>query len=112
MNLTLLSRISFLLAISGLILIYLFSPSQDIVKKSIAEVKKNCYGQVEIEGTIDRLSYSSEGSLIGELKQNKSKILIFLRDSLVEEGDNVSVLGKASKFSNQCWIFPDRVESR
>ena len=52
------------------------------------------------------------GNLIAELYQNRSKIMVFLKDESVQEGDNLSVFGKANRFSNQCWIFPERVELR
>jgi len=105
-------NLSIFLAISSLFLIYFFSPSQSQVKKSIPEIRRDCSGQVAIEGTAGNISYSSNGNVIVELLQNKSKILLLLKDSFIDEGQNLSVFGKASKFSNQCWIFPERVESR
>jgi hypothetical protein len=112
MDLATLRKISFILAIFGLLLIYGFSPSQSQVKKSISEIRRDCSGPVAIEGTVGNISYSSNGNVIVELLQNRSKILLLLKDSFVEEGSNLSVFGKASKFSNQCWIFPERVELR
>jgi len=112
MDLRPLQKLSFTLAVFGLILIYLFSPTQQSVKKTIAEIQKDCSGLVSIEGTIGRISYSSNGNLIAELYQNRSKIMVFLKDESVQEGDNLSVFGKANRFSNQCWIFPERVELR
>jgi len=112
MNLAILRKISFLLAIFGLLLIYGFSPNQEQTKKSISEIRRDCSGLVTVQGTIGNISYSSTGNLIAQLSQNKSKISLFLKDSSIEEGSNVSVFGRASKFSNQCWIFPERVEPR
>jgi len=111
MNLTTLKRISLFLAIFGLFLVYFFSPTQQ-AKTTIQEVRRDCSGPVAIEGTIVKVSFSSDGNTIAELRQNASKIMVFLRDGFVEEGSNLSIFGKASKFSNQCWIFPDRVEFR
>jgi hypothetical protein len=107
-----LQKLSFILAAFGLILIYFFSPTQQSIKKSISEIRRDCSGLVNVDGTLGKISYSSNGNLIAELYQNKSKIMIFLRDDTVKEGDNLSVFGKANRFSNQCWIFPDRVELR
>jgi hypothetical protein len=112
MDLIFLKRLSLLLALFGLVLIYFFSPDQQNTATSIKEVRKSCSGPVSLEGTISKIFYSSAGKLVGELKQNTSSITVFLGDSFVEEGSNISVQGKASKFSNQCWIFPERVESR
>jgi hypothetical protein len=112
MRLVFLKRLSLLLALLGLILIYLFSPGQQNTATSINQVRKSCSGPVAIEGVIESVSYSSNGNMIAELSQNGSKILVFLEKGLFDEGQNLSVFGKASKFSNQCWIFPDRVEYR
>jgi len=112
MDIRLLMNLSIFLAISSLFLIYFFSPNQSQIKNSIPEIRRDCSGPVALEGTAGKISYSSNGNLIVELLQNKSKILVFLRDKFIEEGSNISVFGKASKFSNQCWIFPERVELR
>jgi hypothetical protein len=100
-----------ILACSGLVLIYIFSPAPADAKSSIAEVRRSCSGAVDLAGTITGLS-SSDSGLIAELSENKSKILVFIRDFWVQEGDNISVSGKANKFSNQCWVFADKVEFR
>jgi len=112
MELCILRNVSFILAVFGLLLIYLFSPSQSQAKSSIPEIRRDCSGSVAVQGTIGNISYSSNGNLIAQLSQNKSKILLFLKDDSIEEGSNIYVFGKASKFSNQCWIFPERVEPR
>ena len=112
MDIRLLMNLSISLAISSLFLIYFFSPNQSQVKNSIIEIRRDCSGPVAVQGTIGNISYSSNGNLIAQLSQNKSKISLFLKDSSIEEGSNVSVFGRASKFSNQCWIFPERVEPR
>jgi hypothetical protein len=111
MNLRLLSTASFLLALTGLFLIVFFYPNQVSVKKSLSTVQKYCYGTVQVEGTVNKISLSQTGNLIAELSQNKSSVMVVLQ-KVIEEGSNVSIFGKASKFSNQCWIFPERVELR
>ena len=112
MDLVFLRRFSLIAVVAGLILIYLCSPAQLAAKSSISALQKNCFGSVEVEGTVTKLIYSSNAGLTAELTQNKSKIMVFLRDWLVDKGDNISISGKASKFSNQCWLFPDKVELR
>ncbi len=107
-----LTKVSLTMAASGIVLIYLFFPGQQQEARSVQELRKDCFGPVDLEGTIQKVFHSSNGKLIGELKQNKSTVMVFLGDSLLEKGTNVSVTGKASKFSNQCWIFSERVEVR
>ena len=104
MNLGKLRTLSFVLAASGLFLIYLFSPNQQS-SSSLA----SCSGQVALEANVSQVSIASNG-MIATIYQNRSKILVFLKDAVAEKGDRISVIGKASKFSNQCWIFPERVE--
>jgi hypothetical protein len=112
MELYILRNVSLILAVLGLILIYGFSPNQEQAKSTISDIRRDCSGSVAVQGTIGNISYSSNGNIIAQLSQNKSKISLFLKDSSIEEGSNVSVFGRASKFSNQCWIFPERVEPR
>lgn len=106
-----LSAVSLALALVGLILIYLFYPNQAPIKRSISEVNRYCYGTVQVEGVVTKISQSSSGSLVAELTQNKSSIMVILKE-FIQEGDQIFLSGKASKFSNQCWIFSDRVELR
>jgi hypothetical protein len=108
MNLKLLRTVSFFLAISGLFLIYLFSPNQEQNRSSLTG---GCSGQMAIEANVSKVSATSDG-LIVTIYQNKSRILVFLKDAFAQEGDRIFVTGKASRFSNQCWIFPERVEVR
>ena len=106
MNLKSLRIISFFLAVLGLSLICLLSPSQEQNRSSLS-----CSGQIAVEANISNISVVSDG-LIATIYKNKSKMLVFLKDTLAQEGDRISITGKASKFSNQCWIFPERVEVR
>ena len=111
MNFAIIRNLSFILAVFGLILIYSFSPSSDYVKKTVYSLQKNCFGPVSLEGELGSVSYSENG-FTAQLTQNKSKVMVFFRDFMPEKGDNVSISGKANKFSNQCWVFADRVERR
>ncbi len=105
MDLKSLRMISFFLALSGLFLIYLFSPTQE------QSLSGGCSGQITIEANVSKISTASDG-LIATVYHNKSKMLVFLKDAFAQEGDRIFVTGKASRFSNQCWIFPERVEAR
>ncbi len=105
MDLNLLRMISFFLAVSGLFLIYLSSPTPE------QSPSAGCSGQITIEANVSKTSVASDG-LIATIYQNRSKMLVFLKDAFAQEGDRIFVTGKASKFSNQCWIFPERVEVR
>ena len=108
MHFALLTKVSLAMAASGIVLIYLFSPSQEQNPLGLAG---GCSGQIAIEANISKVSAASDG-LIATIYQNKSKIFVFLKDAFAQEGDRIFVTGKASKFSNQCWIFPERVEVR
>jgi len=108
MHFALLTKVSLAMAASGIVLIYLFSPSQEQNPLGLAG---GCSGQIAIEANVSSVSVASDG-LIATIYRNKSKMFVFLKDALVQEGDKIFITGKASRFSNQCWIFPERVEQR
>jgi len=97
------------LAVSGILLVWFFSPEQKYAPRSISEIRENCEGYAQTTGKIIRAFYSKKANYIGLLAENNDTVLVKLDGSFFE-GDRIKVFGSASEYSGECWLFPEKVE--
>jgi len=105
-----LGRVSFVFAILGLVFIYVFSPDNIYVYRTVPELSEACEGSVKVTSTLIRTFYSSKGSLLGMFKENDEVIFLHLKNHSVIKGETVLVRGKAELYRQQCWLFTDKLE--
>jgi hypothetical protein len=101
---------SLVFSVFGLVLMYSLPPESAYQDASIRELVERCEGYASVSGVLTKAFYSKSNNYIGELSQNRSQIMVMLRDAAVVSGDNIRVRGQLSKFSGTCWLFADRVD--
>lgn len=100
--------LSLTIAITGIIILGTI-PSTSYESKTLKQVKENCQGKISVEGRIIKTFHSEKGNYIGLIAQNNSEILTMLQDNLIT-GDRVKIKGKASRYREQCFIFPEETK--
>lgn len=83
----------------GLAIVWAFSGAE------YAALDGECAGLVRHECALDRVFYSKKGNRVGVC----GDAMLLLNDFYAPPGGRVSVEGKASKYGDSCWIFPDKV---
>ena len=101
---------SLIFSLFGLVLIYSFSPDTAYRDAGIRELAETCEGYASVSGVLTKTFYSKNNNYLGELSQNRSQIMVMLRDAAVVSGDRIRVRGQLSKFSGTCWLFAERVD--
>ncbi|MBI1974159.1 hypothetical protein HYS54_05070 [Candidatus Micrarchaeota archaeon] len=95
--------------LAGLLLSYVFSPTNSYEPKTLIQLNASCSGLVRVDATVTKTFFSQKSSLIGLLADDGGSMLSVMNDFPVMEGDRVTVFGRASRQGKQCWLFPKRV---
>ncbi len=104
-----LTKISLLISLTGLSVLY-FYPSSQYKYRTIEEVKEKCEGKVKVQGRIIKTFKSEQNNLIGLMSGNKDEEVLLLLEEHHRPSEELTVKGKASKYREQCFLFPDKIE--
>jgi len=101
--------LSLAIALTGLTILH-FLPQTPHKQRTIAETNEECEGKIKTEGMIINTFYSEKGNYIGVISQNNSQALLMLPEKEIFQGDKIELKGRASKYREQCFIFPDKTK--
>ncbi len=77
---------------------------------SIEHLNVNCKGEVEIKGEVANTFHSNKGNYIGIVSEKGFEVPVILNERKIIPGDQVKILGRASKYREDCFLFPDQVK--
>ncbi|MFH0987193.1 MAG: OB-fold nucleic acid binding domain-containing protein [Candidatus Micrarchaeota archaeon] len=103
------ARVSFVLALVGLALVYFFSPEITYQRLTVEQVSESCEGYVSVSGEIVKTFYSQKGNFIVTVSDGNAVALV-VTDPIYKTGDIISLKGRASEYGSSCWIFPEDIE--
>ncbi len=102
---------SLTIALTGLIILH-FLPASNYEEKTLKELDQGCEGKIETEGKIINTFRSEKGNRIGIIIEGEYKALTMLPEDKKIEENHVKIRGEASKYREQCFIFPDRIKTK
>ncbi|MFW5902310.1 MAG: hypothetical protein ACOCTT_00270 [archaeon] len=101
--------LSLAIALTGLIILN-FMPSSTYEEKTLEQINEKCEGKIDTEGVISNTFFSKKDNYIGVMSEKDLEILVMLPKGEVFQGDKVKIEGEASRYREQCFIFPDKTK--
>lgn len=97
-----LMRVSLLLALAGLLLV--FASQEGYEKAELASLSKGCAGKVYVDGEVKGAFFTKSGGYAVSLSKD---VFVALGSEAAFRGDRVMVKGRAQQYNGKCWVFAD-----
>lgn len=105
-----LTRLSTLISIMGIILLFFAASHENTVKISALEDTKQVAQTVEIRGTITKISKSDDMARLTLSRTSDIEVTIFkIKDDIFRIGDNVLVKGKLEEYKGKTNLNAEKI---
>ena len=103
-------KIALICSLIGLIVLYFISERIEIMDYKPAELNKNIGDDVNLKGTITKISDKGNVVFVDVSQQNSVSVVLFTDNNVnLKNGDHIEVIGKVQEYNGKNEIIAQKV---